>query len=338
MTLALACAAAMLGALVVYALLGGADFGGGVWDLLASGPRRHEQRALVERAIGPVWEANHVWLIIVVVILFTAFPPAFAAAGTALHVPLTLMLLGVVLRGTSFTFRHYDSDGAHAGWGRVFAIASAVTPVLLGVVLGAVTSGRLRFAGDLPVDGFVRPWLEPFPWFVGLFTLALFAMLAAVYLTVEARDPLLVEDFRRRALAAAVAVGLSALAAALAAGALPSGFGARLLGSWWSLPLQLATGASAVTVFAALALRRFQLARFAAAAQVTLIVCGWGLAQLPYVIAPDFTVEGAAAPATTLRLLLLTLGAGALVLVPSLLYLMRVFKSRGDGAPLDDEY
>ena len=98
----------LFAALVLYAVLGGADYGGGVWDLLASGPRAHEQRQLIETAIGPVWEANHVWLIFVIVLLFTAFPAAFAALSTALHIPLTLMLLGIVLRGTSFTFRHYD--------------------------------------------------------------------------------------------------------------------------------------------------------------------------------------------------------------------------------------
>ncbi len=101
----------MMAALVLYALLGGADFGGGVWDLLASGPRKREQRALIERVIGPIWEANHVWLILVVVLLFTAFPPAFAAISIALHVPLTLFLVGVVFRGSAFSFRSYDSRG-----------------------------------------------------------------------------------------------------------------------------------------------------------------------------------------------------------------------------------
>src|SRR6185369_1429317 len=95
--------------LILYALLGGADFGGGLWDLLASGPRAAAQRELVERAIAPVWEANHVWLVLLVVLLFSAFPTAYAAVSVALHVPLALMLVGIVLRGSAFTFRHYDN-------------------------------------------------------------------------------------------------------------------------------------------------------------------------------------------------------------------------------------
>ena len=115
----------MLVALIFYALLAGADFGGGVWDLLATGPRAERQRALIADAIGPIWEANHVWLILVVVILFTAFPPAFAAIMTALHIPLTLMLIGIVLRGAAFTFRTYDTqdNDVQRRWSRVFAIA-----------------------------------------------------------------------------------------------------------------------------------------------------------------------------------------------------------------------
>src|SRR5215210_4120457 len=130
-------------ALNAYAVMGGADFGGGVWDLFASGPRRAEQRRLVADAIGPIWEANHVWLILVVVLLFTCFPPAFAELLTTLHVPLTLMLIGVVLRGSAFTFRTYDSqrDAVQQRWGTAFAIASVITPVLLGMCVGAIASG-----------------------------------------------------------------------------------------------------------------------------------------------------------------------------------------------------
>src|SRR5581483_1598761 len=119
-------AAVMLAALVLYALLAGADFGGGVWDLLAFGPRAKQQRALIEHALAPVWEANHVWLILIVVLLFTAFPAAFAALMTGLHTPLMLMLLGIVLRGSAFVFRQYGAGSERASlmWGRVFAVAS----------------------------------------------------------------------------------------------------------------------------------------------------------------------------------------------------------------------
>ncbi|HSN13548.1 MAG TPA: cytochrome d ubiquinol oxidase subunit II, partial [Anaeromyxobacteraceae bacterium] len=123
MTAADLLAGTILAALILYALLGGADFGGGIWDLLASGPRKKEQRAAIERALGPIWEANHVWLVLVVVLLFTGFPAAFAEVSIALFVPLVLLLVGIVLRGASFTFRAYDwpDDRVQARWGLVFS-------------------------------------------------------------------------------------------------------------------------------------------------------------------------------------------------------------------------
>src|SRR5215510_7591863 len=201
-------AGAMMISLTFYALLGGADFGGGVWDMFASGPRKQAQRELIAEAIGPVWEANHVWLILVVVLLFTAFPPAFAAIATALHIPLTLMLIGIVLRGSAFTFRSYDrrTDDVQRRWGRVFSSASLITPILLGVTVGAISSGRIRSDYTNFATAFVSPWLAPFPFAVGFFALALFAFLAAAYLTVEAEDESLREDFRLRALVSAITV------------------------------------------------------------------------------------------------------------------------------------
>jgi cytochrome d ubiquinol oxidase subunit II len=326
-------------ALNAYVLMAGADFGGGVWDFLASGPRRAAQRALIAEAIGPIWEANHVWLILVVVLLFTGFPPAFAEVGTALHIPLTLMLIGIVLRGSAFTFRaHHGADSAMPlYWGRVFAVASAVTPVFLGMCLGAIASGGVpgRSTADFRAE-FVAPWLTPFCLGVGVLTLALFAFLAAVYLTVEAQDADLREDFRRRALGAAVAVFVAA--GGVLALALP---GAPLVGlgltrSPWALPLHAAAGVAAVTAIRALWTRHYRLARVAAGAQVSLILWGWALSQYPYIVPPTLTISGAAAPALTLTLLLWALAAGALVLFPSLVYLFRVFKERpARGGPPD---
>ncbi|HNP72703.1 MAG TPA: cytochrome d ubiquinol oxidase subunit II, partial [Kouleothrix sp.] len=220
-SLELVVAAIMLAALIFYALLAGADFGGGVWDLLAGGPRAQQQRALIASAIGPIWEANHVWVILVIVLLFTAFPPAFVAIMTALHIPLTIMLIGIVLRGAAFTFRTYDSqaDAVQRRWSRVFAIASVITPIMLGVCIGAIASGTITVEGGVVTSGFFAAWLAPFPWAVGGFALVLFAFLAAVYLTVEATDTALREDFRRRALGAAVAVGVLALLVFLLSGA-----------------------------------------------------------------------------------------------------------------------
>jgi cytochrome d ubiquinol oxidase subunit II len=291
----------MLAALVLYAVLAGADFGGGVWDLLASGPRAKEQRALVEHALAPVWEANHVWLILVVVLLFTAFPAAFAALMTGLHTPLTLMLVGIVLRGSAFVFRQYGGGGpgAERAWGRVFAVASTATPIFLGVTLGAMSTG-----GD---------WTAPFPLCVGLFTLALFAMLAAVYLTLETQSALR-DAFRLRALGAAL---VSAALAALTAWVSPR----FVLGPAAAVSLLLGAG-----LLTTLALRRFRTARAFGVALVGVVIVGWGVAQYPVLWPPDLTVQTAAAPDVTLNLLLPTLGIGALVLFPSLYWLLRVFK------------
>lgn len=140
---------------ILYAVLGGADFGGGIWDLVARGPRRRDQRLAIARAIGPIWEANHVWLIFVIVLTFTIFPPVFAAISTALYIPLSLVLVGITLRGGAFVFRAYAHDVATAQerWGRVFAAASAITPVLLGMCAGAVASGDIRIEnGEVTSD------------------------------------------------------------------------------------------------------------------------------------------------------------------------------------------
>jgi cytochrome d ubiquinol oxidase subunit II len=321
-------------ALNAYALLAGADFGGGVWDLLASGPGREKQRRLIADAMGPVWEANHVWLILVVVLLFTCFPAVFARLAIGLHIPLTLMLFGVVLRGSAFMFRSYEDrdDQLQRRWGRVFSIASLVTPILLGATIGAIASGRVT--GHPEEVGFaavyLAPWLTPFAVSVGGFALCLFGFLAAVYLTVEAKEPELRESFRVRALIAGVAVffsaGLALLLSLHDSGAPLMGHG--LTRGTFALPIQLAVAGAALLALGALWFRRFMLARVAAAAQVTLILWGWALSQYPYLVPPDLSIETTAAPAVTIRLVLITLAVGAVVLVPSLWYLFRVFKSR----------
>ena len=320
-------------ALNAYVLLGGADFGGGVWDLLAWGPRKAAQRDLVAQAIGPVWEANHVWLILAIVLLFTCFPSAFARLAVTLNLPLTGALVGIVLRGSAFAFRGYggDRDVVQRRWGRVFAIASLVTPVLLGMAVGAIASGSLGEGGSGKGDGFaesyIGTWLIPFAFVVGLFTLACFAFLAAVYLTLEARDESLREDFRARALGAGIAVCVAAaLALWLSSRGAPL-MREGLLGNRWALPFQLATGVAATAALVALWMRRYVVARAAAVTQVTLILWGWAASQFPYMVPPDLTIGGSAAPTATLHMVLVALAIGAAVLIPSLAYLFRVFKS-----------
>jgi len=316
--------------LILYALMGGADFGGGMWDLLATGPRATRQREAIADAIGPIWEANHVWLILVIVLLFTAFPSGFAAMMTALNIPLTAMLIGIVLRGSAFVFRKYDSDSdaVQRRWSAVFGAASFFTPFFQGVIIGALATGRIRVVNGQVVTGFFAGWSTPFALGCGLFALGIFAFLAATYLTVETmHQPDLQNDFRLRAL-------WSGLMLAPIAGAvfLTSKQGAPEmfdgLTRWWA-PLLLGwTSFFAIAALLALWLRRFAVARIAAAGQVALILAGWGLAQYPHLVTPDVTIDNAHAPEITLRLVVLAMGAGAFVLLPSLGFLFHLFKGK----------
>lgn len=330
--LELAVAVVMGLALLIYLVTGGADFGGGVLELFARGPRAKAQRELIAHAIGPIWEANHVWMILVVVLLFVCFPKGFAALSTGLHLPLTVLLFGIVLRGSAFVFRSYGARGDEevAQWSRVFASSSLISPLALGVTAGAVVGGALRVdssSGKL-LSGFVSSWATPFALLMGGLTLALCTFLAAVYLTCEAEDEALQADFRRRALvSAAVVGGMAWLALAFAWRDVPH-VAEALLQSTWALPFQLLTGVVALGAIVALVVRRYALARFLAVGQVALILLGWGGVQLPWLIVPDLSLHAAAAPPEVLSTTLWVLGLGSVLLVPSFLYLFYIFKGR----------
>ncbi|MDA8343859.1 MAG: cytochrome d ubiquinol oxidase subunit II [Thermaerobacter sp.] len=326
-------------ALTAYALLGGADFGGGAWDLLASGPRGEGQRAAISRAMGPVWEANHVWLIFLLVLLFTAFPAAFVAVVIALFLPLHLVLLGVILRGASFVFR---AHGAHSGpraplqrtFGAAFGAASTLTPVLLGAALAAVSSGGIRARpGGMVTAPPLHSWFTPFAIATGLLTLALSSYLAAVYLTLETQGRLR-EDFRRRALGAGIALLLlAALDLPLMAWDAP-----RLFSRLWSptaAPLLIGGFLLALFSLALVYRRRFGLGRVLSALSGIALLWGWGFAQWPYVVYPDFSILASAAPKPALLQILYTLPVGVLLLAPSLYLLFKVFKGRNpaEGRP-----
>ena len=325
----------LVGALTFYLLFGGADFGAGIWSLFAFGRDGWKQRTLIDQAIGPIWEANHVWLIIAVTILFTAFPAAFAAITTSLHIPLSLMLIGVVLRGTAFAVRTHDitsrTDGRSstpAIWRYLFAGSSLVTPALLGVSLGAIASGRL--GQGLPsstsfTDRFVSPWLAAFPLSVGLFTSVLVAYLAAVYLLVECREQKLQDLFRRRAIAAWCAVALAAPLALYESRAGAPEIYRGLLHTGMGLAAILLTAAVSVAALIALWKGRDRVARWFAAAEAVLMLWGWSLSQFPFLVEPDLTIYHAAPP-PTLRLLVLSLAGGSIILFPLLFYLYRLFK------------
>ncbi len=311
-----------------YILFGGADFGGGVWDLLASGARRNRQREVISHALGPIWEANHVWLILVIVLLFTGFPLGFAAIMTALNIPLTLILLGIVLRGSAFAFRKYDRRDEHVQrrWSLLFGSASVFTPLVQGMTLAALATGQIRLSGGTLTTGYLAGWLTPFAIACGIFALALFAFLAATYLTVDTEgESDLQDDFRACALWSGGLLGpIAAIVFLVSKNGAPQMFAG--LTDWWAPYLLGGTIMAAAGTLFALWRRNFRWARMAAIAEVTLILGGWSLAQYPYLIMPDVTLLKSAAPLATLRLLSVALGVGAVLLLPSLFFLFRIFK------------
>jgi cytochrome d ubiquinol oxidase subunit II len=315
--------------LTVYAVLAGADFGGGVWDALAWGPRAHRQRAVIAAAMGPVWEANHVWLIFMIVGLFTAFPPAFAALAVALYLPFTVAMIGIVLRGAAFAFRAHGRDavGRLEPWGVLFGAASVLTPAFLGAAAAAVAAGAIHVSGGRVTSGPFDGWTTPLAVDLALLSAAICAYLAATYLMVETQDePELRADFRRRAVGAGLASGAFALL-----GLVLAWFGARALVDELfgrGLPLLALALLNGPLALVAVLRDRPRLARIAVAAQVVFVLWAWAVGQWPYLVPPDLTILGAAAPDATLWLMLVVVAVGMALLLPSLYLLFRVFKGR----------
>ena len=323
-----AVAGVLWAAIVIYAVFAGADFGGGVWDLFARGPRATAQRRAVSHAMGPVWEANHVWLIFMLTGLFTAFPVVFSRLAVGLYLPFSLALVGIVLRGAAFAFRAHGAPerGASSAWGTAFGVASIVAPFILGAYAGAVASAAVPTTASATT--LLAPWTSPFSLVCGALALSICAGLAAAYLSVEAihsRHVPLAEDFRRRALlAGGVTLVLALVALPLTRSQAPdlwAGLTSR------GLPLMVLAAAFAATAAVGMYTRRYHLARLAAPAQVAAILLAWAVAQAPYLVPPDLTVEGTASPLETMNLLLLVYLAGGAVLIPSLFLLFRVFKT-----------
>jgi cytochrome d ubiquinol oxidase subunit II len=244
--------------------------------------------------------------------LFTAFPPAFARIGIELHLPITLLLIGIVLRGSAFVFRQYGNPRWRPRWGPVFAVSSLIATLFLGIVLGAMTGGG--------------GWLRVFPIAVGVLAVAAFALLAAAYLTVELTDEALRADFRVRAIAAASMLAVVAFVCAVLARHDAPAFARRLFGAWVIAPIFIAGALALVMTLVGLYLRRYRLARLGAIATVALLVVGWAVGHYPMLVAPDLTLSTAAAPTSTLRALVPIVLVGTTILIPSLWWLLRVFK------------
>jgi cytochrome d ubiquinol oxidase subunit II len=307
-----------------YAVFGGADFGAGMWDLLARGERGDRARAQIDSSIAPVWEANHVWLIFVLVVAWTAFPPAFSAVMTTLYIPLALAALGIVLRGSGFAFRHALPGPLHGPATRVFGVSSVLTPFFLGTVVGAVASGQV------PSDGGGDPassWTGLLPLLTGGLFVAAAAYLAAVFLVRDAGasgDQELQRYFAWRALGAALVAGAASLAGLLALNS-DAGFVYDGL-TQEGLPLVILSGlcgAAAIVVLARGLARGFGardtlLMRAAAVGAVVGVVWGWFVAQHPYLLPTSLTIEDAAGASASLTAVIVVFAVAVVVILPSL--------------------
>jgi cytochrome d ubiquinol oxidase subunit II len=313
--------------LTAYVLFGGADFGGGFWDLFAGGAHRgHPERALIEHSIGPIWEANHVWLIFVIVLAWTGIPSVFAAIASTLYVPLTLAALGIIARGAGFAFRKATSElWQQRLFGAIFAFSSVVTPLFLGAVAGAIASGRVPpgiASGDL-----ITSWLNPTAAMTGGLAVGITAYLAAVFLTRDAQragQPDLAERFRRRALVTGLTVGgLSTVGLLVLRVDAPDLFGELTGGR--ALPATAVSIAAGLASLVLLWVRQYVAVRVTAALAVVGLLWGWGLGQYPDLL-PGVTLRDAAATDAVLAATLGALAVGAILLLPSLWWLYATFQ------------
>ena len=320
--------------LIAYALFGGADFGAGIWDLLAGDTRRGaRQRAVIEHAIGPVWEANHVWLIFVLVVLWTGFPAGFTPVASTLYMPLTLAAFGMIARGAAFAFRKSITTLPMQRFlGAAFAVSSLITPYFLGAVVGGVASGRVP--PGIATGDVVTSWINPTSTLGGVLAVLVCTYLAAVFLCLDALHeghPEIAEWFRRRAFGTAAVTGLVGLAGLFVlrvdAPLLADGLFGR------ALPVIVLSALAGIASIVLLVLRRYVPARVTSSVAVAAILIGWAVAQYPFILPPLLTIDQAAAGEATLVAMLVSLLIGSLLLVPALIYLYRLFQRAETDSP-----
>ncbi len=304
-----------------YAIFGGADFGGGFWDLFAGNAQKGERpRLAIQRSLTPVWEANHVWLIFILVVLWTGFPSAFSAIFTTLYVPLTLAVLGIVLRGSGFAFRKsVEGLAERRAAGATFAISSLITPFFMGTVVGAIAVGNVPAGGN--GDAF-STWLAPTPLFIGAMFVATSAYLAAVFLVGDSRraeDREMEVYFEKRALGAGIVAGVFAVIGLIALHSEGHYVYHRLIHE--GLPLVIISAVCGLGMLVVLATGGRRLLRPLAAGAVIAVIWGWFIAQFPYLLPTSLTISEGAAPDATLSALFIVFAIACVVVLPALLIL-----------------
>jgi len=322
--------------LLLYVVLGGSDYGAGILELLPAGELRGRQKQVINHAMGPVWEANHIWLILVVVILFTGFPSIFTTLMNILHLPMLALLVGVVVRGAAFTFRHYDpvqTGRSQHVYTTLFGLSSLWSALWLGIIVASLNRGLIDPEATDIWSAYIAPWWGVYPLAVGGFVVCIFVFLASVYLIGETEDTVLKKHFLQRAIVANVAVvvsgGLVFAASFLEQESLPQVF----FRSPTTIGVMVLATALFVVLWLSVAKNRAIVTRVIAAGQVTLILLGWWLLYAPNALLTrekPLSFYETAAPEATLVQLVIALLIGSLFIFPSLIMLLRVFKRRAD--------
>jgi cytochrome bd ubiquinol oxidase subunit II len=319
----------MATALLLYVLLGGADFGAGIVELFTG----KKGINTISKAIAPVWEANHVWVILALVILFNGFPKAFASLTTYLHIPLLAILIGIVFRGSSFSFRYYDTIQAKSqnyySW--MFKISSLLTTFFYGVTLGAIILGRIPSGEHLSFyDGYVYPWFNFFSMMTGVFVVVLFAWIASVFLlgeTSKEETHLLFVKTARNSFIMLIASGLGIFLVAECYGL---HFFQRFIHSYISVGCVIAATAMIPFTWKNIYRHNVLWARLLVGAQTTCILVGWFAIQLPVIIylrnGEHLTIWNTKAPDKTMHLLMIALIVGVVIIFPAIAFLFKVFK------------
>lgn len=320
--------------LFLYCLLGGADFGAGVVELFSPPTHKEKVRALIGKAMGPVWEANHIWLIIFIVILFNGFPKVYTEVSIYFHIPLTLMLLGIVFRGCAFTFRTYDAvkDQSRELYSRAFSFSSLLTPLTFGMIIGGIMLGRVDPSAESYYAKFISPWLNLFCVSVGLFVLSIFTFLAAVFLIGETSDPQMLNHFSKiakRANLIMVMMGMLVFAAAYLNGR-------NFFLMFFNHPLGV-LGLAGATLPLVLLWRGLKtdhpwILRSIVGFQLAMILLAWSAVIYPnfifYKNARPLTIFDSLAPLSTITILGWSLIIGSIFFLPALYYVILVFKIR----------
>jgi|SRR5690554_751576 len=314
--------------LLAYALLGGADFGAGIIEIFSG----KVTKKTITHAIAPVWEANHMWLILMVVILFVGFPLIYAQMSLYLHIPLLVLLVGIILRGTAFTFRHYDAviDKSQDHYTFIFKLSSVIAPLFLGVITGAMILGNINPNPASFYEGFIDPWLNSFCFMLGIFTCCLFAFLAAVYLIGEAESILIRNRFLKFARIANIATVLSGGLVFVFAEANGLSLARMFLNSPGALTAVILATLSLPMLWWSLVQGKVVLPRILAGFQTLMVLGAWFWDQYPAVLRYSngdyLSLFNSAAPEATMHQLALALLVGSLLILPALFFLMRTFK------------